>query len=403
MPTTQVAASAGLRHKLFVFDTHPIQYRSPVFKALHECLPNLRVFFLGEKFDGNRWWFNEVNKIPKQKWELSLREDFPNQVLAHADSIRFTQTVRKLFSAERPDAVLTYGYYLPQHWALWALCKWMKIPLIFVGETFSRGTSLRRLPKQMIQPLFFSGVSQFVSIGKRNLSFYKSFGITDDRISQAKYCIDTSFFSLPADKSSEARARLRRELKIPADAFVQLFVGRLFERKRPWDMFAIHDRLKHIPNLHTILIGNGSLQSELEATSPKDGRVHLVGFKNQAETRDFYHASDLLVVPSEFETWGLVVNEAFAAGTPALVTDSCGVAGDLVENLVTGHCFPVGDIDSAARFVHWCVKNPAAFDAMREASRKRVTADYNIRQFANAIVEAVDSALARKQKNNLGT
>ena len=67
--------------KLFIFDTHPIQYRAPVFAKLSAKLPGLKVYFFNEAFDGDKWWFHEVNKVPEQKWEMVLKAGYPNEVL----------------------------------------------------------------------------------------------------------------------------------------------------------------------------------------------------------------------------------------------------------------------------------------------------------------------------------
>ncbi|MCA9242258.1 MAG: glycosyltransferase family 4 protein [Planctomycetales bacterium] len=379
--------------KLFIFDTHPIQYRSPVFRALAAKVPGLKVFFFSENFDGRKWWFNEVGKIPSQNWNLELKEGFANEVLESRRGLfRFTRKVMGLLWKERPSAVLIYGWYLPEHWILWALCRVRGIPLIFVGETFSHGASRWRVRlKRVLHPLFFSGVRQFISIGKKTYDFYRSFNIARSQITEARYCVDTTFFSLPPDKSIGARVEKRTELGIPQNAFVLLFVGRLFERKRPWDLFSLYRRLKQHQNLHLVIVGNGPLEKDLLELRGPGERIHFAGFRDQAETRAMYHASDLLVVPSEFETWGLVINEAFASGLPALVTDTCGAANDLVIPGKTGFVYPVGNMEIAAALISPYIERPALAERLGENARERVVREYNVGQFAKAIEQALQT------------
>ncbi|MCB0403489.1 MAG: glycosyltransferase family 4 protein [Bdellovibrionales bacterium] len=380
--------------KLFIFDTHPIQYRSPVFRALAAKVPGLRVFFFNENFNGRKWWFNEVGKIPAQNWNLELKAGFSSEVLhSHGGLVGFTRRVSGLLGRERPSAVLIYGWYLPEHWILWTLCRLRGIPLIFVGETFSQGASRWRARlKRILHPIFFSGVRQFISIGKKTYDFYRSFNIAGSQITQARYCVDTSFFSLTPDKSIGARVEMRTELGIPQDAFVLLFVGRLFERKRPWDMIALYRRLKQYQNLHVVFVGNGPLEKDLADLTGEGERIHFAGFRDQAETRAMYHASDLLVVPSEFETWGLVINEAFASGLPALVTDTCGAANDLVIPGKTGFVYPVGNMEIAAALISPYIERPALAERLGENARERVAREYNVAQFAKATEQAFQSS-----------
>ena len=178
-------------------------------------------------------------------------------------------------------------------------------------------------------------------------------------------------------------------MNIPENAFVLLFVGRLVERKRPEDMLALHKHLKNHPGFYTVLVGNGPLETSLRAQGLGDDKLIFAGFRNQGQTRECYYGSDLLVVPSEYETWGLVVNEAFACGRPALVTDTCGTADDLVVRGETGFVYPVGDVERAATFVEKLIAKPEELITMGDRARKKVSSQYNIGQFADAILEAL--------------
>lgn len=393
---TKIQATHDLKAKLLIFDTHPIQYRSPVFRDLFAQHPETKVYFFNETFNGNRWWFHEVGKIPPQKWELKLREGFNNVVIGTAglSPIALYRKFSEILDEEKPSAVAFYGYYLPEHWALLWICRSRQIPLLFIGETFSLGrTGPRRLIKKPLLRLLYSSISQFVSIGKHTEAFYRSFGIEPNRITPAKYCTDTSFFSLNSKDSASTRRRLREENGIPENAFVILFVGRLFERKRPEDVMALHKALEHHSGLYTIVIGNGPLEAMLRESG--SARLKCLGFKNQAETRDWYHAADLLFVPSEFETWGLVVNEAFAAGLPALVTETCGVAGDLVIAGETGFSYPVGEVKTAASFVEKLLTHPSERERLGKNAVKKVLAEYRTDLFAKSLWSAFQKTLSR--------
>jgi glycosyltransferase involved in cell wall biosynthesis len=377
--------------KLFVFDTHPIQYRSPVFRALAQKISGLHVYFFNERFDGNQWWFHEFGKIPKQDWDLELTSDFPNDVLRARGAFSFGARILALLFRQRPEAIVIYGYYLPEHWILWAIARLLGIPIIFIGETMLReGTKVRNRLRKLLSPLFFSGVSQFVSIGDKSRAFYTHFKISEDRMTPAKYCTDTSFFQLSPSESQSTRARVRATWGIAPDAFVLLFVGRMFERKRPMDLLELHRRLKSDPRCHTVFIGNGPMEPLLRDSAKNEARVAFLGFQTQAETRDAYYAADLLVVPSEYETWGLVVNEAFAAGTPALVTEDCGSAHDLVLDGETGFVIGVGDLETAADRMRSLMDRPSVLAEMRTAAQKRVLNHYQVDQFAEAMLSALE-------------
>lgn len=377
--------------KLLIFDTHPIQYRSPVFRELQRKIGECKVYFFNETFDGNRWWFHEVGKIPKQTWELPLRNGFENRVLGTQGKPPWKNyyEMKRVILSERPDAILLYGYYLPEHWEILHIANSLKIPVMFIGETFSDGKSaIRRFLKGPLVQYFFNHVAHFVAIGDRTHAFYRHWDIPKEKITLAKYCIDTGFFNLPEPVSKTLRTELRASLKIPEEAFVNLFVGRLFDRKRPQDVLQVHQWYKNDPNFFTVIVGNGPMEEELRKQAQGLERVFFVGFKNQEETRAFYHACDLLYVPSEYETWGLVINEAFASGTTALVTSTCGASGDLVLHGDTGFSYPVGNVPRAISFVDRLFKQRTQCKAMGENAKRKVLTDYNPENFADSIARA---------------
>lgn len=379
----------------YIFDTHPIAYRSPVFRKLSQIHPQLKVFYFNAHFEGKRWWFHEKAKAHSHPTGLSLTKGFDSEDMQSSQTglFGFYRHVKHIFRTSPPEAITIYGYFLPEHWVLWWLAFRLKIPLLFIGEAFSKESKgIRGWIKKWVIPLFFKQVKQFISIGKKNHAYYQNHSIHSQRVTRARYCVDVSFFDLPKRDSKILHNKVRRDLGIPDDAFVMLFVGRIFERKRPWDMVTLHKKLAGHHGLHTIMVGSGDQKDWIHKMVEDDSNFHLVGQKNQIGTREFYHAADLLILPSEYETWGLVVNEAFASGLPALVTEDCGVAMDLVESGKTGYVYPTAKIEVASVIVKWLIENPEKRLELAHNAHQRVLNQYNVEQFSRAMLGAFEAA-----------
>src|SRR5208283_2027572 len=102
---------------------------------------------------------------------------------------------------------------------------------------------------------------------------------------------------------------------------------------------------------HLVFAGEGPLRSELESRAESLGlkvQTHFLGFINQSGLPSVYRGSDLLVLPSDYEPFGVVVNEAMLCGCPAIVSDRVGAGGDLISAGQTGHVFPCGNVDDLA-------------------------------------------------------
>ena len=122
-------------------------------------------------------------------------------------------------------------------------------------------------------------------------------------------------------------------------------------------------------------------------------RILLPGFRNQKELSPFFHAADMLALPSRrLETWGLVVNEALQHGLPCIVSDAVGCGPDLVIPGLTGEVFTTGSVDSlqtAILKLSGLVGHPAT----RLACREKI-AGYSVEKAAAGIARAYEAAVA---------
>lgn len=140
-----------------------------------------------------------------------------------------------------------------------------------------------------------------------------------------------------------------------------------------------------------VVVGSGPLARELaDMANARSLPATFVGFVNQARMPEVYAAADVLVLPSNSETWGLVVNEAFACRLPAIVSDRVGCAPDMITERLTGTVVPVGDVERLADAIdHWThVHNDAAIRRALEET----TARYSPASSAKAFVAAAESA-----------
>ena len=85
-----------------------------------------------------------------------------------------------------------------------------------------------------------------------------------------------------------------------------------------------------------------------------------------------YRASDVFVLPSEYEPFGVVVNEAMLSGCAVIVSDQVGARLDLVRNGETGFVFPMGNLDVLAALLGELLP---AREKLHPNGRRRTTAD----------------------------
>ena len=105
------------------------------------------------------------------------------------------------------------------------------------------------------------------------------------------------------------------------------------------------------------IIGTGPLESELMKHITNNDKIHYHGSMPNDEVKKYIGQSDLLVLPSLFDGWGAVVNEALSQGTRVLCSDMCG-AGILLDEKFRGGEFSLHPFDLKSKLVKWLEKGP---------------------------------------------
>jgi N-acetyl-alpha-D-glucosaminyl L-malate synthase BshA len=119
-----------------------------------------------------------------------------------------------------------------------------------------------------------------------------------------------------------------------------------------------------------VLVGDGPDRSAAEWLAHDLGIQHQVHFMGkQEQVNELLPLADLMVMPSELESFGLAALEAMACKVPSIATRVGGVP-ELIDDGVTGLLFPVGDVEAMAAGALSLLKDRDRFEAMRLAARK---------------------------------
>ena len=188
--------------------------------------------------------------------------------------------------------------------------------------------------------------------------------------------VDNAYFAAGADAARTDAATLRAKYRLPERYF--LASARFIPKKnlpRLLRAFAAYRVAAGQSAWDLVLLGDGpekpAVLRAIAETNASEA-VHLPGFKPFADLPVYYGLAGALVHPSTTEQWGLVVNEAMAAGLPAIVSQTCGCAADLITEWITGFAFD--PYDEAALTRALATVSAPTFDraAMGRAARTRI-------------------------------
>lgn len=140
-----------------------------------------------------------------------------------------------------------------------------------------------------------------------------------------------------------------------------LYVGRLVDVKN----IELLINVFNCNGLPLTIVGDGELRDKLKATA--NPNIHFIGFVNNEELGAVYQSHDIFILPSYYEPWGLVVEEALYWGLPVIVSDKVGSSIDMVKDLGTGLIFKSRDADSLQECID---RMEQKYDRFREAVMK---------------------------------
>ena len=250
------------------------------------------------------------------------------------------------------DTVIINGYNSLEFILFWMLNLWYKKVIAIESDTPLRipQTCLKRLLKFLYLHLIFSPKWIYGLAGGSvsHVQLFSHYGMPANRIYLMPMVIDTNkFIKLEKDHDKNS-----------SPIFRFLYVGRLVECKDlPVLLQAFSALNKKHNDTELILVGNGELESLLKGQWNHYKGITFAGVQYGECLLDFYRKSDCLILPSKSEPWGLVVNEALAAGLPVIVSDSVGARWDLVETPNTGIVFPTGNAEELGKAMEKMISN----------------------------------------------
>jgi 1,2-diacylglycerol 3-alpha-glucosyltransferase len=306
--------------------------------------------------------------------------------------------VHATLAAADPQVVAIPGWSHPGALSALLWCLRQGRPAVLMSDSALHDEARRRAPeaiKARVVRLFGSALVG----GMPHRDYASVLGLAPEAIFDGYDVVDNDHFARGARQARIAGERWRARLRLPERYF--LASGRFVPKKnllRLLDAYADYRRRAAGDGWHLVLLGNGELRGEIErrlALPDLAGAVVLPGFRQYDELPTFYGLARAFVHASTTEQWGLVVNEAMAAGVPVIVSERCGCAPDLVRDGVNGFTFDPFNVEELAGLMQRvAAMTDGERDAMGAAGR-RIIADWGPERFADGLMLAVEAAMRR--------
>ena len=392
------------RYRVLAIATHPVQYMAPIFRRmaahpgfdLHVAYCSLRGAQAGHdpEFGATVQW--DVPLMEGYSWSHVPNRGTGEESFFGLRNPGLATQIRE----GHYDAVLCFvGYVRATFWFALRAAKSSKTAFLFGTDTNTLtprdGRKWKSGVKKILWPRLFRLADQVIvpSSGARDLIV--SLGIPAERVTLTPYSVDNDWWM--RESARVDRAAVRASWGASDTDAVILFCAKLQPWKRPGDLLRAFAEAE-LSNAMLVIAGEGPLRAELESQAAALGiaaQVRFLGFVNQSQLPAVYTSADLMVLPSEYEPFAVVVNEAMCCGCPVAASDHVGAARDLVAPVHKEFVFRTGDIVALAALLKDAVSDRARLASLGTAAVAHMRTWSPERNIASTL-EAIAIAVARK-------
>lgn len=366
-------------------------YRVPLLNRLNQ-LPNVEVTAL-LSYPQER----QKGTANPQEWK------FPSQVFR---SLSFTYDTTlgdragvvwspRLWThlAQTPyELVISLGWTMPNTLAAWAQRKLAHKPIVVWEESIPHPPNP---PKQILLPALNKYVGAFdgyLAASSWCRDYLVGMGAPRERVIVFPQVTDNDFFAWNATTWRARREELGRTFGITTPRVI-LFVGQFIVRKGIGTLFDAFELVAaRNEAVSLVLVGQGALEGEMQerrACSLAPERIFIQNHVPQQELPKYYALADVFCLPSLYDTFGVVIDEAMSCGLPVVTTTRVGAVADLVRDGVNGRVVAPGDAAGLSEALAQILDDDALRERMGICARERM-ASWSVDTAAEALLQCIE-------------
>ncbi|CAH0995247.1 D-inositol-3-phosphate glycosyltransferase [Emticicia aquatica] len=256
----------------------------------------------------------------------------------------------------KPDVINLPGYYEPAMNIVLFYCRFKGIKVIISSdstESDNPNVGWREAMKSFI----VTKAQGFFCYGTKSADYICKLGMNPEHILVANNSVDNERVERVFNEALLEKEASKKAYKLKKYNFI--YVGRLIEIKNLDNLLAAYKSLAN-DDWGLIILGDGSEENKLKQYVSDNNLEGVCFIEGQPwyEVPKILALADVFILPSYSEPWGLVVNEAMAAGLPIIVSNKCGSAFDLVLENENGYTFNPSNITELTKVLNKFIDNP---------------------------------------------
>jgi len=356
---------------------NPAPYRVPVFNALSNETDFEFLALFSTPREPIRDW--DLPDIRFRHLYMKVRYFMFRGEHVHINFDVFLQLLRL-----RPDLLIISGFNPTCVFAfLYSVLSGCKLGLMIDGTLFSEA----RLSwmHRMVRRIVCWKISVWFGPSDQTFALFGKLGAKPHECFKSQLCVRNDAFE--AEPPAEPKG------------YDLMFCGRFADGKNPEFAVAVAERVSAFlgRDISLLMLGSGPLgaQTQARAERAKGVKATFPGFAAQAELPAWYRQSRVFLFPTSVDTWGVVANEACAAGVPVIVTPYAGVAGELVLDGKTGRVLPL-DVETWAQAAAQLLTETHVLDQM-SVHCKEIVKSYTFAHASQGMTHGIRQGLGLRR------
>jgi len=369
-------------------------YMVPLFNAVAKnCVEHgwkFKAVSLCER-ESNRGW--DLSK-DQYGFDYTVLPGWQGSTSERGSTFRINVGVFEILRAFKPDVVIANGYDSIAAWQAFIYCKVFGIKYVIRNGTTMMSVGSVTGLRGFLKKIIIGRSDGYIAYGKKAAEYLKHFGADVEKISISINTVDMNYFRERIFNIRNDESFIGRRSRYPR--FLLLYSGQLVKRK---GVIELLNALKVLDEkeLGLIVLGSGPLEMELKQFCLDKGlsNVYFEGFKQHEELARYYALADVLILPSLEEVWGLVVNEALAAGQYVLCSKYAGAGYDLITDGFNGELFDPKEISSFPAVIRHTQARLKEIQSRRINISERAAKEFSIERAAQGLIGSVASLHSR--------
>lgn len=350
----------------------PSYYQNDLFKEVSKRVDKFEVIYAHQQ-DLTR---------KKQGWNFDLMQNYDTKIICK--DLNVSQLIKYVFQNRKSTHIVNGIWAEKSFFFVILLLNLFNANFLLYSEapvpTKRRSVFKRLLLNFIIKPiseLLIYKAKGFLAVSIFAENYFKSLRVKPEKIYRFGYFLNVRKFDF---------------VKTNPTIIQLIFVGQLIERKGIFTLLkAIENLAKTTQNFHLNILGNGILEEQIKQYIQiyhLENFITLQGVINSENVAQYIQKSDLLILPSIFDGWGIVINEALQSHVPVLISDQCG-AKELIKHEQNGLIFEAQNVESLGKQLLKFLQFSSEEKAKMKSKTIEISKKIEISQVVNYLVDCL--------------